>query len=98
MKKQTDSAIEFKPIQCFSGNGYIALSIYPPGTWFGEETYRVFVGGCGLCTCPTLEDAKIALLKRAIERCDRLIGEAEAQIVHFKNQRDLLRSEGLVDQ
>lgn len=87
--------IEFKPIPPISGVGYTALSIREPGEWFNEPTYSAFIGGCGIGTTNTLEEAKQKLLDCAIIYCNRQITEAEKVIAHYQKQVKKLSKRGL---
>lgn len=91
------SEIRFKPIKGFIG-GHIALTIYPPGTWFQNKKFKVFVGGGGLGDRATLKTAKDYLHAMAIRECDRAIDEAQKKIEHYKRERDRLVREGLEEQ
>lgn len=65
-------------------DGYIALSIYPPGTWFNSPDYKVFVGGCGVGTAKTLSAARKLLVQRAKESLLRRIDNHEKLVVEYK--------------
>jgi hypothetical protein len=90
-----EQRIEYEPIQNPSGEGYIALSIYPPGTWFDETCWMVFVGGSGVAKAASLEEAERELLWRGLEACDRRMGYAQRLIDHYRTERAELESEGL---
>ncbi len=78
--------IRFKPIPCQRKGSHIALSIYPPGTWFENRDYKVFVGGCGFGEARTLPKAKELLLRCAREQLEKYIAEGEAQAAFYRKQ------------
>lgn len=79
-------SISYQPIPEPSG-GYVALEIYPPGTWFGSKMFHVFVGGGGRSAHQTLKVAEAALHKLALAACDERIAQAKASLAHFERQR-----------
>ncbi len=89
--------IEFNPIPSITGKGYTALTIYPPGEWFDSKEYNPFVGGGGIGSAATLEEAKEYLLQYAIGYCERQIKEAENIIAHYTICANKLRKSGLVE-
>jgi hypothetical protein len=90
--------IGFVPMPTSTGQGYVALQIFPPGAWMGQPGWHAFVGGNGIGTADTLEDAKTMLLAGAIRYCDRRIAEATHILVHNTTQRAKLMAEGLKEQ
>lgn len=95
MKKQR--RIAFRPIPQ-RGAGQLCLSIYPPGMWFDDPGFVVFLGGCGHGSVPTLSEAKTKLLEHAKDWCKRAISEAEKEIKHYQKQLKKLEEEGLGEQ
>lgn len=93
---QQPQRIDFEPIPCPGGKGLIHLSIYPPGSSFGNREFTVFVGGCRVDDALTLSGAKAKLLDRALERLRRYQVEAETVAVHYRQQAVTLAETGLV--
>lgn len=94
---KTSKPINYKPIPA-SGDksGYTALSIYPPGAWIGDDDlFHVFVGGGGVGTKKTLDQAKRYLKKKAIEYCSRQIDDAAKIQAHYQRERDRLFADGI---
>lgn len=88
--------INFAPIPARHGKGYVALSIYPPGTWFDNTKYKVFVGGSCVGERDTLALATKYLLASAIAYCDRIVADARSTANHYGVERDLLGDVGIV--
>ncbi len=95
MTAKAKKRIEFKSIPCSSDSGYIALSIYPPGTWMDDKDYVCFVGGCGIGHAQTLRQAKAILLQGAKRHLLAYVKEARARITHYESQLAELNDKGL---
>lgn len=74
--------------------GHIALTIYPPGTFFGKDRYAVMVGGCGIGREKTLAEAEKLLecsaraeLERRITEHVRLAKSYRKQLGRFKLEK-----------
>lgn len=89
---------QYRPIPGQSGHGYTTLDIRPPGDFMpDEQRWMPFVGGCGVGYANTAEGARILLLRRAKEYCERQIRQAEATAVNYRAQLDVLNRDGLVE-
>ena len=86
--------ISFKPIPGPNG-GHCCLSIHPPGTWFHNTDFAVFVGGCGVGRAETLPIAKNLLFHHAKKMCQRRIREAEDIAAHYRKMEAQLDKKGL---
>ena len=54
-------------------------TIYPPGCWMGDDPqWNVFVGGGGVGSVDTWEEARELLEEKMIETFERRVHEAEA--------------------
>ena len=87
--------IEYVPIPCEGGRGYVALSIYPPGTFFNNKGFAVFVGGCGYGEELTLGEAEKYLYECALEDCRRQVINAQAAALYWGERTALLERDGL---
>lgn len=76
--------INYKPIKGQRKGSYTALTIYPPGAWFKNTDYQVFVGGCGHGARPTLKEAESFLLFCAQQYCERRIAEAKKTEIFYR--------------
>jgi hypothetical protein len=85
--------IAYKPIA--TEQGHAALSIRPPGTWFDNTGYVVFVGGLGVGEHKDLHGAEKLLLEAAKRYCHRRIADAEHTIAHYTVQLQRLKGDGL---
>src|SRR2546421_196851 len=71
------------------------LTITPPGTWFDNKGFAVFVGGSGHGERPTLLEAEAYLVECANSYCGHRIAEAEATARHWKEARVAFMARGL---
>lgn len=71
------------------------LSIRPPGAWFDNPDYVVFVGGNGVGSRKTLIEAERLLHLEAIAYCRRRQAEAEVIGRHYDGLRRKLGREGV---
>lgn len=96
MNQRTTTKIDFVPIPGVEG-GYTALTLFPPRQFMRDvASWGVFVGGCGVARATTQEVAEAKLLNHALEYCDRQIRQAERIATHYRAQREILISGGLV--
>ena len=91
---RTKQPISFQPIPC-PGGGIIALQIYPPGTWFDDTDFNIFVGGSGVGHAPNMLAARGLLHDKAVEACSRRIVEAEDVADHYRKAKSRLVNQGL---
>lgn len=87
--------IYFEPVKNPRAGSYIALAIRPPGTWFDNRDFKVFVGGCGRGKSISLAGAKRLLLKLAIEECDQRLANLRVELGHYERERQRLTKRGL---
>lgn len=80
-------AISFEAIPG-AGGGRICLTIQPPGTWFDNTDYVIFVGGCGVGREKTLAAAKKMLFLEAQRYLQRQIRDAQATANHYQSELD----------
>lgn len=66
--------------------GVTCLSIQPPGSWFSEPRYVVFVGGCGVGSATTKKAAEQILAEHARASMERHIRDARRVIQHYETQ------------
>lgn len=76
-------SIDYAPIPQPEG-GRISLSIKPPATWFGNEDFIVFVGGCGIGRARTLIAARKILLDAAKQSLESLIEKHQKAADHYR--------------
>lgn len=89
------SPLYYRPIPGMREGSQAALNIKPPGTWFGEPGYHVFIGGCGVGVEPTQQKAERVLLREALRYCTRQIEDAQKVIAHYEKARAALELHGV---
>ena len=87
--------IQFKAVPDRQEGRALMLSISPPGTWFDDPEYVVFVGGNGIGRRKTQKGAEVLLLEGAKTYCKRRMAEAQAELAHWGAALKRLEARGL---
>lgn len=86
----------YRPIPAVTPPCFTALSIKPPGSWFDDTRYVIFVGGSGIARADTEEEAEALLLDGAKRYCRRRIEAARREAEHYELQLAILDRDRLV--
>lgn len=85
--------LKYEPVRV--PGGLLHMEIRPPGSWFNNIDYRVFIGGSGRGGYKTLAKAKKALLRMALAELEDRQAEYELKAGWYHDSYVELEAKGL---